>query len=284
MEEEKTTKERSIPNPAYYLGEFLVGEGSERINDKKNENKMYGGPFLALALSLASPFITYDLINNDQLALDTEGTSMEASVMADHREAFSELAKTKVLLDTAISDNEMYSEFGVISAEEKEETRNLLDLFSEQANRAATDLYLKEIVTENTADEKAGAAISEENFKILHSELLELTDGYDTIQGNLGINTEISPGMLDQCIADTTMTQSGESSERYKDMVNLNSCMSNMNNENAIDITDTIISGLSIIPGFLLGIAIFGVGGDALIKLPKRIPLKPKKGRLPSNY
>ncbi len=258
-------EERSIPNPAHYLGSLLMAR-DESV-----------AATLSVFLALATPFVVHDL-NEYNPPFDTEGTSMEASVMSDHRQAFSDLKEARIMLDSAIATNATYSDIGLLSEAKKESVMRLVDNFSEQAREVTLDLYLQNIVTTDTADNKAGAAISEVNFNSLHSELLELTDGYENIQDNLGISKKIAPEVLDECIIDTKFIQSGEEIDRYQDMTNLNKCMNGMAKDiqfdELINITTSIASAL---PGFILGCLVFGIGGRTLENTPERIKLKPKR-------
>ncbi len=263
---EYDTQERSIPNPVHYLGSFLETVDCLGLTVPA-----------ATILAIATPFMVYN-INEYQPPLDTEGTSMEASVMSDHRQAFSELKTTRILLDNAVAENATYSDLGVLSDEQKENTRTLIKQFSEQAKEATLDLYLQDIVIADTAEEKAGAAISEVNFDSVRQVLVRETNGYPNIQDSLGLNKLVAPAMLDECIIDTTFSQSNEEVDRYQGMTNLNQCMNQMAQKISNEDDDNILMSIISVPtAFLLGITLFGFVGEALEKTPKRIQLKPKR-------
>ncbi len=259
-------EERSIPNPLHYFGQFcMAGDGPMVI---------------VLSLITAVSGAINVGMSNDRDAnaeRDNQGTAMEESAMSHHREAFNEIKATKTALDEIVAKNAIHTELGVLSDEQKEETRRLATIFSEQVNSATLDLYLKDVNPTDTADEKAGAAISENNFRDFHIELEELTDGYESIQENIGMNTTIYTPSLDECIASSDLTQSDEYSERYKDMQEINSCMASEFNQYSNDNDNSTLAILTFFGGLLGGIGLFGFGGEKMSKLPERIKLKPKR-------
>ncbi len=262
MDEQKP-KEPSVPNPAHYLGKVLTAK--EHLLPV----------ILSTVAVLAGSGITASIISDSYNEIpDKIGTEAEESIMAEHTKAITNLDIESLKLQQAQINQELAMKLGEELPSDAVNIADLKNTFSNNAQNTFFDIHLNGI----TDDE---AAISEENFETLHKKATDIMKKHGTLK-DLSLNHFIEAGALDECIADTNITDSNNDIARYNSVKELNQCMVDLRNDGSPAI---ILGGVGAgIISLMASMVLLIGGGEVLANTPKNIPLRRSKKNLPSKF
>lgn len=152
---------------------------------------------IGLAAAIPSGLFLSDKIESDIVLPDQTGSTMEASIIAEHQAGFSKLAQMKAEIELLESQT-------VLTDGSTELTQMKSD-FNRLAVSTYGDLYLNGSTQEN------GAGISETYFQELHDAFAEKIINPATI----GFAKTVGAGMLDETLAATDL-KTGSDVERFQ--------------------------------------------------------------------
>lgn len=201
-------------------------------NPKQKAGEILGDPFVFMGLTaimgISITFGTAPLF--DELKTpDNVGTAQEETVLAEHQATFTELQDMK----TEIGLYEARANLGG----DVDELSRLKDDFAKQAVDAYLDLYVE-------GASQDGAAISEQQFVELRNTFTNTIASPE----KLGFNNTIEAGMLDEFLAQSTLSTSTDE-DKYKTVRALDQQMADSyienKNQGAYDLTAILGTFLS---------------------------------------